>query len=131
MIINLINSLAELAQQVLSSKKCFAKASIYKLMIGNWIGEGLILSTGDKWFKHRRLITSTFNFDILHGYYHVFCDKAQVLCEVLQERKSNNVFDISKYFYRLAFDVILETAFGTKLNIQKETNSEYLRAAEE
>lgn len=77
-------------------------------MIGPWIGDGLILTTGEKWFKHRRLITSTFYFEIVNRYCQVFRDKAKVLCDVLEETGSeNNVFDISGYFYRFTFDVIL------------------------
>uniref|UniRef100_A0A336LIP2 CSON006015 protein n=1 Tax=Culicoides sonorensis TaxID=179676 RepID=A0A336LIP2_CULSO len=123
---------AELAQEVLLSKKCFAKARIYDLMIGGWIGNGLVLNTGEKWFKHRRLLTSTFHFDILNKYCVVFQKKADVLCDVLEKySKSGETFNIAEYFYRLTFDAILETAFGLQLDIQRDNDCAYLRASEE
>ncbi|XP_063709161.1 cytochrome P450 4C1-like [Culicoides brevitarsis] len=123
---------AELAQQVLTSKAAMTKSEIYRILLEPWIGDGLIVTSDiKKWFHHRRLITTTFYFDILTRYCEIFQNKARIFCEVLDEKCDGEAFDIDKYFYRLTFDAILETAFGVSPNIQKDYENEYLKAAEE
>ena len=38
----------------------------------SWLGEGLITTNGQRWYRNRRLITPSFHFDILKNYIEVF-----------------------------------------------------------
>lgn len=101
-----MNFSAELGQEVLTSKKCFGKPEIYRMMIGPWIGNGLILNTGKRWFRLRRMVTTTFHFEVLSKYSEVFRDKSVAFCQVLEEKVGED-FDMARYCYRFTFDSVL------------------------
>ena len=44
-----------------------------------WMGDGLLVSTGRKWARNRRLLTPAFHFDILKPYVKVFADSTEDL----------------------------------------------------
>ena len=46
------------------------KPLMYRFAIG-WLGEGLLIASGEKWARSRRLLTPAFHFDILRPYVHV------------------------------------------------------------
>ncbi|KAK7864374.1 hypothetical protein R5R35_010972 [Gryllus longicercus] len=97
-----------------------------------WLGTGLLTSTGQKWFAHRKLITPTFHFKILENFQEVFVEKTQILVEKLQKEVGNSKgFDVYPYITRCALDIICETAMGTKINAQEDTHSPYVKAVYE
>ena len=42
-------------------------------------GDGLLLSSGKKWARNRRLLTAAFHFDVLKPYIRVYTEAADVL----------------------------------------------------
>ena len=44
-----------------------------------WIGDGLLVSTGAKWARNRRLLTPAFHFSILKDYVAVFSSCASIM----------------------------------------------------
>ena len=48
-------------------------------MIVPWIGTGLLVSNGDKWFRSRRLLTPAFHVEVLKPYVQVYNECAQTL----------------------------------------------------
>ena len=43
------------------------------------LGDGLLLSAGDKWSSHRRLLTPAFHFNILKPYMKIFTKSADIM----------------------------------------------------
>ncbi|XP_012498873.1 PREDICTED: docosahexaenoic acid omega-hydroxylase CYP4F3-like, partial [Propithecus coquereli] len=55
------------------------KNSILYGFIKPWLGEGLLLSAGDKWSRHRRMLTPAFHFNILKPYVKIFNDSVSIM----------------------------------------------------
>ena len=51
---------------------------IYHLLIP-WIGTGLLVANGDKWFRSRKLLTPAFHYGVLKPYIQVYNECAQTL----------------------------------------------------
>jgi cytochrome P450 family 4 len=68
----------ECLQTILGSKRHTNKSFFYKLL-HNFLGEGLITSSGEKWASHRRYIQPTFHLSILEKFVETFADSAQCL----------------------------------------------------
>uniref|UniRef100_A0A8C3FQI6 Cytochrome P450, family 4, subfamily T, polypeptide 8 n=1 Tax=Chrysemys picta bellii TaxID=8478 RepID=A0A8C3FQI6_CHRPI len=51
---------------------------IYSFLVP-WIGQGLLILHGPKWFQHRRLLMPGFHYDILKSYVTVMADSVRVM----------------------------------------------------
>jgi cytochrome P450 family 4 len=76
----------KLAEQILSSQKLIDKAGEYDFLL-DWIGTGLLTSTGKKWFSRRKVITPAFHFKILDQFVEVFDKHSNIFIQNL--KKSN------------------------------------------
>lgn len=85
--------------------------SLYSLIM-SWLGEGLLISNGEKWFRSRRLLTPAFHFDILKAYLEVknrasciFVDKLQAYAD------KEEYFEIFEHACMFSLDVITVCIF--------------------
>lgn len=73
----------------------------------DWIGEGLITSTGQKWFSRRKIITPAFHFGILQSFVNTFNCNGDIFLEKLKNSWSNEKpIDIFPYIILYALDNI-------------------------
>lgn len=114
---------AETVEPILSSSVHIGKSSEYD-SIRPWLGDGLLLSTGDKWRSRRKLLTPAFHFKILEDAVPVFNANADILTEILT---SESEVDISPFITRCTLDILLETAMGKSLQVQHQRQSEYAK----
>ncbi|NXY62264.1 CP4FN protein, partial [Callaeas wilsoni] len=55
------------------------KDEIFYGFLKPWLGEGLLLSSGQRWAQHRRLLTPAFHGDVLRDYVGIFNQSTRVL----------------------------------------------------
>uniref|UniRef100_A0A0K0ED06 Cytochrome P450 n=1 Tax=Strongyloides stercoralis TaxID=6248 RepID=A0A0K0ED06_STRER len=100
-------------------------------LLRQWLNEGLVVSSGEKWKHNRKLITPSFHFGMLKNYFSIFNNEGKIFVETLTKyANTNNEVNIIKYAKRVALDVICETAMGTKMNTQKNPNHQYIENVE-
>ena len=116
----------KLIKKILPEPKNMA---IYRLL-QPWIGDGLLVSGGKKWFRNRRLLTPAFHYEILRPYVQVTNCCLEVMLDRWQksaERKEPvKTFDSISY---LTLDVLLQCAFSYNSDCQRtRTSTPYVNA---
>uniref|UniRef100_A0A8C3TP50 Uncharacterized protein n=1 Tax=Catharus ustulatus TaxID=91951 RepID=A0A8C3TP50_CATUS len=92
----------------------------YKLIVP-WIGEGLLVLNGNKWFHHRKMITPAFHYDVLKSYVTLMSNSVKVMLDKwdkkITEKKSVELFqDVGL----MALDSIMKCAFSFNSDCQTE-----------
>ncbi|KAG7300113.1 hypothetical protein JYU34_015653 [Plutella xylostella] len=104
-------------EAVLSHSKNIKKSFPYTL-IEPWLGTGLLLSTGAKWHKRRKILTPTFHFNILRNFSCIIEEKSRELVQRLREQEETTV-DVMPTVSEFTLNTICETAMGTRLDSDK------------
>ncbi|XP_050069001.1 cytochrome P450 4d2-like [Anopheles maculipalpis] len=113
-------------EKVAMAKKT-EKSQIYEF-IKPWLGQGLLISSGEKWFHRRKIITPTFHFKILENFATVFNREVEVLVEKLSPyAKTGREFDIYEPISLYALDSICETSMGVAIDAQRHPENQYVR----
>ncbi|KAK2488611.1 hypothetical protein MC885_000443 [Smutsia gigantea] len=103
------------------------KDKVFYEFLRPWLGDGLLLSAGDKWSRHRRLLTPAFHFDILKPYVKIFNDSVNVMHakwnRLISEGSSR--LDMFEHISLMTLDSLQKCVFSFDSNCQ-EHPSEYI-----
>lgn len=94
----------KIIEQYVNNPK-FGKSRDYQ-MYEPWLGNGLLLSSGQKWHKMRKLLTPAFHFQILERFIPIFEEQGQILLKKLRNLSENQVIDVVPWFHAYTLDVI-------------------------
>ncbi|CAH1788102.1 unnamed protein product [Owenia fusiformis] len=96
-----------------------------------WIGDGLLISGGKKWFRNRRLLTPAFHFDILKPYVRIFSQSSIIMVEKWKQLIGSDgvrSIDMFEHVSLHTLDSILKCAFGYESNCQQDgRNNPYIK----
>ncbi|KAJ8246249.1 hypothetical protein GJAV_G00265470 [Gymnothorax javanicus] len=94
-----------------------------------WLGQGLLLSNGEYWSRHRRLLTPAFHFDILKGYTEIFNKSTDIMHEKWRHLVADgqSCLDMFEQVSLMTLDSLLKCTFSYDSNCQ-ERPSEYIAA---
>uniref|UniRef100_A0A8C7PUS4 aromatase n=1 Tax=Oncorhynchus mykiss TaxID=8022 RepID=A0A8C7PUS4_ONCMY len=77
-------------------------------------GDGLLVSEGQKWFRHRRLLTPGFHYDVLKPYVKLMADSAKTMLDKWETHsKSDESFELFEHVSLMTLDSIMKCAFIT------------------
>lgn len=95
-----------------------------------WLGDGLLISNGEKWRSHRKLIAPTFHQIVLKNFIGAFNRNSWRLVKRLQKEVGKE-FDIHDYMSEVTVDILLETAMGHPRTQTDREGYEYAKAVME
>ncbi|XP_057633831.1 cytochrome P450 4F5 isoform X2 [Chionomys nivalis] len=92
-------------------------------------GDGLFLSSGDKWIRHRRLLTPAFHFDILKPYVKNFNKSVNIMHDKWKHLalEGSARLEMFENISLMTLDSLQKCLFGFDSNSQ-ESPSEYIAA---
>ncbi|XP_051912900.1 cytochrome P450 4F3 [Hippocampus zosterae] len=94
-----------------------------------WLGESLLISNGEAWYRRRRLLTPAFHFDILKNYIARFNTSADTMHDKWRHlvAEGSTTVEIFDHVTLMTLDSLLKCAFSYSSNCQ-ESSSEYASA---
>nr|XP_021524543.1 phylloquinone omega-hydroxylase CYP4F11 isoform X1 [Aotus nancymaae] len=87
-----------------------------------WLGDGLLLSAGDKWSHHRRMLTPAFHFNILKPYVAIFNKSVNIMHDKWQRLASEGSarLDMFEHISLMTLDSLQKCVFSFDSNCQKK-----------
>lgn len=111
---------------ILSSHVHIDKSPEYRFF-KPWLGDGLLISTGQKWRAHRKLIAPTFHLNVLKSFIDLFNKNSRETVNKL-EKELGKEFDCHDYMSEATVEILLETAMGVSKKTQDQSGYDYAMA---
>ncbi|XP_032666228.1 cytochrome P450 4C1-like [Odontomachus brunneus] len=102
-------------EAILNNSKHIKKGFIYKVL-HPWLNTGLLTSTGAKWHSRRRMLTSTFHFNILQQFIDILLEESERMTLKLKNIGGMVEIDVIPFVSEHTLNAICETAMGISLH---------------
>ncbi|MFH7024159.1 MAG: cytochrome P450 [Heteroscytonema crispum UTEX LB 1556] len=113
----------EYIEQVLKDRELFGKPQLLKRLHA-LLGQGLLTSEGDTWFRQRRLAQPVFHQKRIAGYGEVMVDYTKKMLVSWQDGETR---DVQADMMRLTFNIVMKTLFSSS-NVAEEEAVDVARA---
>lgn len=118
----------EALQVVLNSQACIEKTPFYDLLICK---KGLLISKGELWKHHRKVLTPAFRLSALQELVPTFDQKSRILVKNLNAEVGKSEFDVYKYVTACSLETLLKGLMESDQDIQTDPlNNKYLHLIE-
>lgn len=87
----------------------------------------MLISTGEKWRSHRKIIAPTFHLNVLKSFVPLFYENSIDLVARLRDQVGKE-FDCHDYLSAVTVDILLDTAMGLRKAEKHKTGYDYAMA---
>ncbi|XP_038950209.1 cytochrome P450 4F3 isoform X5 [Rattus norvegicus] len=107
---------------ILAPASVAPKDRVFYRFLKPWLGDGLLLSTGDKWSRHRHMLTPAFHFNILKPYVKIFNDSTNIMHAKWQRLASQGSarLDMFEHISLMTLDSLQKCVFSFDSNCQED-----------
>lgn len=125
---NLLVALTDPAdiELILGSSLHITKSDEYRFF-KPWLGDGLLISSGDRWRHHRKLIAPAFHQNVLKSFIGTFNSNSLNVVDKLR-KEIGKEFDVHDYMSEITVDILLETAMGHERTGKNQEGYNYAMA---
>ena len=103
----------DLIGEILTKRyRAWRKSFVYKFILADYIGDGLLISDGDFWRKQRKLMQPAFHTQRIQAYADTMVDYTQ---QLLDEWQGGETRDVSHEMMQLTLWIVGKTLFDTDL----------------
>ncbi|KAJ8715376.1 hypothetical protein PYW07_009858 [Mythimna separata] len=113
-----------------AANACLTKHYAYDLG-KDWMGDGLIISSGDIWKRHRKLLTPAFTLPVIYGFLDVFNSQSKNLVSSMEPHVGKGLFDHFSYMKHNALETLCVGTFGINAIDDKEFTDKYMASVNE
>ncbi|MFB6172590.1 MAG: cytochrome P450 [Haloarculaceae archaeon] len=106
----------------------FRKHDLARRLLGDLLGDGLVLNEGETWRRHRRLVEPAFEAARMETYANVMADHAAQTAERWQ---AGETYDVLSEMQRLTLRIIVESMFGTEIDYDRWAIGDTVEALQE
>ncbi|XP_070536660.1 cytochrome P450 4F3-like [Ptychodera flava] len=89
-------------------------------LVKPWLGDGLLISKGNKWYRNRRLLTPGFHFDILKPYVQIFNECANTLIDKWMTIHQKGMIEMFEHISLMTLDSLFKCIFSIESQCQTE-----------
>ncbi|KAI8115386.1 Cytochrome P450 4d2 [Lucilia cuprina] len=121
---------ANYIQHILTSPNLVKKPFFYN-QLSLWLGDGLLLSSGSKWQKRRKIIIPTFNYKLLEQFVKIFDQQAHDMIHQLHDKANGKqAINIVPIICSTALNILLKTTMGVEMCKHSSDGLTFLAALE-
>lgn len=119
---------ALIEEVLVTDRENYRKHDVTRRLLGELLGDGLILSEGETWRRHRRLVEPAFRPDRMAAYVEVMAEHAERTAE---RWASAGTVDVLEEMQRLTLRIIVDAMFGTTIDYDRQGIRSIVEALQE
>jgi cytochrome P450 len=107
-----VNDPAGLKHVLLDNVANYPKTEMERSALGAAFGDGILVSTGEKWKSHRRTMAPSFDFKSIVSYAPAMVECSETAGRAWDQKGSGSVIDVAQEMTHLTLDIISRTMFS-------------------